>query len=387
MDFMPERKKKILILAFNKINHDARILRQIHFLKDTYQCEVICYQAPEIPGVTFRQVGQTKLTLFRKAIIALCLKLGFFIRAYWLLYDYKSLVKEYAQRRFDLILANDIETMPLACALAQEAKILFDAHEYYPRHFENKLSWRFFFMPFNQFLCKKYIPMADGMMAVAEGIAREYEKHFQVKPEVITNAPAYHEITPTRPDPNRIRIIHHGIANFSRKIESMIELMDYLDERYSLDLMLMTPTQASKKTREYIGKLKELTSNNPKVNIIEPVRSDEIVDKIQDYDIGLFLLEPITFNYAHALPNKFFEFVQARLAVAIGPSIEMEIIAQQYGCGIVSEDFSAKTLADKIAGFSAEDLYQLKLKADVAARELHSENNRKKILQIMSDLI
>ena len=308
------------------------------------------------------------------------------MRAYWLLYDYKHLIKVYKQRKFDLVLANDIETMPLAYDLAGGAKILFDAHEYYPRHFENKRSWRFFFMPFNQFLCKKYIPLADGMIAVAEGIAKEYEKHFQVKPQVITNAPAYQKIIPTRPDPNHIRIIHHGIANFSRKIENMIEMMDYLDERYSLDLMLMTPTQASKKTREYIGKLKELNHNNSKVNIIDPVRSDEIVDKIKSYDIGLFLLEPINFNYTHALPNKFFEFVQARLAVAIGPSVEMKILAEQYEFGIVSEDYQPKSLAKKIADLSVENLYQLKQRSDQAAHELNAARNKQSMLKIVRDL-
>ena len=163
-------------------------------------------------------------------------------------------------------------------------------------------------------------------------------------------------------------------------------MMDYLDERYTLDLMLMTPTQASKKTREYIGKLKILTSNNPKVNIIDPVKSDEIVDRIKGYDIGLFLLEPITFNYAHALPNKFFEFIQARLAVAIGPSIEMKMISEQYGFGIISKDYQAKSLAEKIAGLSAEDLYQLKQKSDLAAHELNALKNQKRMLEIVTDL-
>ena len=55
----------------------------------------------------------------------------------------------------------------------------------------------------------------------------------------------------------------------------------------------------------------------------------EIVDTIAEYDIGLFILSPINFNYYHALPNKLFEFIQARLAIAVSPSPEMARIVHR----------------------------------------------------------
>ena len=50
-------------------------------------------------------------------------------------------------RRFDVILANDAEVLPLAARLAREqgARLVFDAHEYAPRELEDNLKWRIFF--------------------------------------------------------------------------------------------------------------------------------------------------------------------------------------------------------------------------------------------------
>jgi len=96
-----------------------------------------------------------------------------------------------------LIIANDVETLPLAFSVKEKAKVFFDAHEYAPRHFEDKLMWRIFFQGFNTWLCKKYIPQVAGMTTVGKGLAREYEKHFNVNPTVVTNANYYFDLLPS----------------------------------------------------------------------------------------------------------------------------------------------------------------------------------------------
>jgi hypothetical protein len=56
----------------------------------------------------------------------------------------------------------------------------------------------------------------------------------------------------------------------------------------------------------------------------------------------------MTFNLKYILPNKFFEFIQARLAVAIGPSVEMKRLVKEWDCGIVAANFEAKSMAAEI---------------------------------------
>ena len=49
-------------------------------------------------------------------------------------------------------------------------------------------------------------------------------------------------------------------------------------------------------------------------NSVAPKASEvaTIVRTINQFDLGVYLLPPVNFNSAHALPNKFFEFIQAR---------------------------------------------------------------------------
>ena len=62
-------------------------------------------------------------------------------------------------------------------------------------------------------------------------------QEYGTAPQVVTNAPAYEDLAPQAVDPGRIRIIHHGAASPSRRIELMIDMMDHLDHRFHLDLM------------------------------------------------------------------------------------------------------------------------------------------------------
>ncbi|TSE31334.1 hypothetical protein Ttaiw_01508 [Tepidimonas taiwanensis] len=125
------------------------------------------------------------------------------------------------------------------------------------------------------------------------------------------NAAEYRDLQPSEVQEGRIRLIHHGAINRSRQIERMIDLMDFLDERFSLDLMLVN------NDAKYFGELRERAGRNPRIRFVEPVPFQEILSVLNRYDIGVYLLPFSNFNNRHALPNKFFEFVQGRLGIAI----------------------------------------------------------------------
>lgn len=93
----------------------------------------------------------------------------------------------------------------------------------------------------------------------------------------------------------------------------------------------------------YYEKLLNLSKDNPRIKFRDPVPMTGVFQTINDYDIGLFLLLPVGFNNQMSLLNKFFEFIQARLSLAIWPSLEMGKIPREYNCGVVSEDFSVKS--------------------------------------------
>jgi len=379
--------KKVLIIVLSNLRHDARVRRQLNALKGGYKTTIICFDGEPSNEYELITIQPTRLTLLRKSIASVFLLLKLHSIAYKILHNYAFLVQRLADRRFDVVIANDVETLPLAFQFAGNPKVIFDAHEYAPRHFEDKMMWRLFFQDFNTWLCKKYIPQTAAMMTVGKGLAREYEKHFHVTPVVITNANNYMDLSPSETFDHTIRLVHHGIATPSRKLELMIEMMALLDERFTLDLILMIPGFASKKTRQYIDDLRNMAESDHRIRIIPPVSSNEVVSTVHKYDIGVFLVPPINFNYQNTLPNKLFDFIQARLGVAIGPTPEMAEIVTRYNTGVVSKDFTAQSLAIELRKLTKTDIESYKRNSGNAARELNAEANAKKLNEIVTSVL
>lgn len=300
---------------------------------------------------------------------------------YWDDLDFETLVKPIKDENFDIIYANDIESLPLAIRLKKNAKIVFDAHEYSPRQNENILSFRIFLMGYIDYLCRTFIPQADAMITVSWGIADEYSSKYGVKPEVMTNAPDPVNLKPVDVNEHTIKLIYHGEVSASRHTESMIQMIDFVDERFSLDLMIKSSDI------NYMEKLTAMVRQRKNIRIIPPVDMKNIIAFTNSYDIGIYILKPNSFNQTYALPNKFFEYIQARLAIAIGPSPEMARIVKEFDLGLVSKDFSPESLAHELNSLTKSDIEYFKNQSHRAASQLSSEQNLKILDNIIGRLI
>lgn len=378
--------KNILVISFSDLKYDARVTRQIKWLSINHKVTVICFgERFDIEDIQYKVIQQIPLTPVKKSLLAISLGLRLYNMAYSIQHGYLSALKKIDLPSFDLIVSNDIETLPLTLKLKKSAKVLFDAHEYAPRHFEDKLWWKLLFGPWYRYLCKKYISKTDIMTTVCFGLANEYLKEFGVKPEIITNATRFYNLEATNVSES-IRIVHHGIINKSRKIENMISLMGLLGDGYHLDLILMLPEYASESTAIYFDNLKAEINKTSNIRILPPLPNEDIVPTINNYDIGLFLLEPINFNYTHALPNKLFDFIQGRLAIAIGPSPEMGRIVKEHELGVISSDFSPESLAESIKNLSKRDIEVMKANSSKHALTLSEEHNKEVFLSLLKKL-
>lgn len=376
---------KVLIISFSDLKRDPRVYRQLSFLKDKkYNITTVGFADSEIDDVAFIQVQSDRRKSIKNRIHdAISLKIRQFEQYYWSSPKVNTALRLLSGNTFDLIIANDINSLPLAVKLAQAAncKILLDAHEYEPKHFDEKWSFRFFFEDYWDYICRTYIPHVNAMITVCDGIADEYHKNYRIECSVITNAPLFEPLQPSAISNKNIRMIHHGGVNLERKLENMIYLMDLLDERFTLDFMLVSQQDS------YMQRLKSLGSKNLQVNFIEPVPMPGIARFINQYDIGLYMLPPYSFNCRMALPNKVFEFIQGRLAVAIWPSPEMAKLVQQYSCGVISDEFSIQSMADSLNELTTNDLKEFKTNADIAANDLCAESNFRIFDSILDDLL
>ena len=181
---------------------------------------------------------------------------------------------------------------------------------------------------------------------------------------------------------DKIKLIHHGYASPDRVIEGMIETMDYVDSRFHLDLMLVANYQ-----QDYLQQLEQMVKTRNNVRILSPVSFEEIIPFTSQYDIGFYILKPANFNHLYALPNKFFEFIQARLMVAIGPSPEMARLTKQYNLGIIAKDFSAKEMAKSLNALTKEQILQYKENPNLTAKMLNAEKEGEKLLKILEEVL
>lgn len=300
---------------------------------------------------------------------------------YWSITHVADLRHKLKGLHFDIALANDIESLPLVLEVAQGRPVILDAHEYSPLEFEDQWRWRFFFASYIDELCRQFMPRVAAITTVCEGISNSYREEYGVKSSVLTNAAPFHALPVCATEYTRIRMIHHGAAIASRRIDLMIDLMSYLDERFSLDLVLV-PGQLA-----YIEWVKRYARGKPNIRFLDAVPMGQLVTLSSGYDIGLFLLPPTNFNYRMALPNKFFEYIQARLAIAIGPSPEMARIVREFGCGVVAEDFSPRSLARLLKNLTAEDIDRMKTGSDRAAHVHTAEKNAEKLREIAASVL
>lgn len=363
---MPDRPS-LLILSISRIVSDPRVLKQVALFRDRYDVTT-CGQGPAPDGV----VRHLELPADARGWVddRVALLTRRFRRAYRNIGGVAAATAVLPVGTFDAILANDLNTVPLALSLEPRRGVHADLHEFAPREKEDDLKWRLFVAPFLRWLCRRYLPLVASATTVAPGIALEYEKDYGVSFGVVTNAAPYSERSP-RAVGDPIRMIHSAAGQRQRRLESFVELMKDAPPGVELDLIVM-PNEP-----DYVDELKRAGADVPGLRFRDPVPYSELIETLSEYDLALNFLPPLSFNHAHALPNKFFEAVQARLGLVIGPSVEMVAILEEYGLGAVTDDFGVASLRKAIASLTPEKVAEWKAAAHLAARPLSAEEQNR----------
>lgn len=374
-------KQKILIVSFSPIARDPRVMRQIRLLEHDYDITVAGFGPAPAAHVRFVDVTPAATPLVERILRGAKLLLGCFESYYWKRGQVIRLIESCHKKSFDLVIANDLSALPVSLKVASGAPVFMDAHEYSPREDEDRLSWRLLFGRLNHALCQRYLRQAAAMMTVSEGIAAEYRRCYGVSPGVVYNAPEDQKLQPSANVPDRIRLVHHGVAVRSRRLEVMIDAVKSLDQRFTLDFMLADSDLI------YMNELRQRAQGDERIRFLPPVPMPDICKTLNAYDVGVYVLPPLNFNQEYALPNKFFEFVQARLAVAVGPSPEMARIATDRKLGVVATGFDAPALARALATLDPAQVQQFKAASDMAARELNYSSGAQFILNEIQHLL
>ncbi|WP_153786938.1 glycosyltransferase [Pseudomonas sp. EMN2] len=361
--------KTVLLLSFSNLIRDPRVHRHGVCLAETFRVVTAGYGgAPSYASEHIEIPSPRQSGLFKKLLKAVFLFLRIYAPVYWLDDDKRRARALLKDRQYDVIVANDASSLPVAFSVSgKQTPVLADMHEFAPGEQLEGWKWNFFWKGYPEYLCRRYLIKAKKVVTVCESIAELYQAEFLgERPGVLMNCPSYIDARP-RPLHAQIKLVHHGLGCPSRKLELMAEAALLLDERFAFEFMLVESNKA------YCDSLKAKYSG-AKITFREPVPMTEIAKVLnEDYDMGVFLLEPEAVNYKYALPNKLFEFIQARLAVAISPSVEMAALVSATGVGVIAEDFTSISLARAINALDNDQIMAMKEASSVAAQRYSSE--------------
>jgi hypothetical protein len=411
----------ICILAFSPIRQDGRVLRQIRYLSKEYPLTVIGYgsrpEEIESPQVVWHSLDQDRViageggkppgqrtgllpvlqkrlegcwTQIRRAGVRTLLFLG---RLHPWFYEFWFWHHRYHEAALRLALksggnafhANDWEALPVAAEAVRTngGRIVFDAHEYGPLELEGRVSWRLFFKPAVLYFVGKYCHMIDRTVTVSTMIAERFRSEFGLDAQVILNTPEREQAWSVTREDRMVHLIHHGGANRSRKLETLIDVVARCDHRFQLHFMLL------ENDSQYLRFLKNMADRQAPGRVIfhPPVRPSDVVRFISRFDIGVYLLPPDSFNNRAALPNKFFDFIAAGLAVCIGPSPAMAEMVQRLSNGCVAPSFACRDLAAVLMHLVPGELERMKQASREASQGLNAHTEMAKLVALYRSLL
>lgn len=359
---------RILCVSFSPLQRDSRVRRQLAVLSEFGDVTTVGFgPAPDeahahidieegVPSLPQTPSGVARLALRRHKSVELTAPA-----------ERAALKKLSSPGKFDLVVANDARALPLAFAVRGDAPVWADMHEWAPQENAASLPWRVLVAPYMNALCRRYLKHTAAVTTVSGAIAQLYTEHYGVTPEVLRNAIPFQDLKPRPVDPMNIRLVHSGVAAPERNIEGLVEAVQQLSERFTLDLYLVGDPAG------YLGRLRELVAKAERVTLHDSLTPAQVPGTLNTYDLGVYILPTKSLNHKLMLPNKFFEFVQARLGLVFAPSEETGRLIREYRLGAVTAGASASELVTTLSALTVEQIEGFKAAAHTAARELSND--------------
>jgi hypothetical protein len=375
--------KEILVVSPSDFGNDPRVRRHVEVAKEFGNVTTCGYGPSQTLACEHLEINLDSRFLPRNVVTLTLMQLGFHrtsARRTQFYRDAKSAVKN-SKKLFDCVIANDVHAVQVAYDLFPDKRIWVDMHEYAPREGDHDWRWRILFKRHVKKICKQ-LGDVGAVSSVGRRICEQYEQDLGRKVSLLRNTSPYFDkkgiLRSAQNEMNKVHLVHVGVAIRARHLENMIIAAQRCPDVF-LHLYIL-PTD-----RYYFEEIEELCQKTINVRIENPVAVERIIEEISQFDAGVIAIPPTSFNYENGLPNKLFQYIQARLPVISGPLAEIAEIVISEGIGIVATDFSESSIAVAYQKFietgkksfeAALDSAAIKLSIDaenVVRRELISE--------------
>lgn len=289
-------------------------------------------------------------------------------------------------KKSDILVSNDLDTLPANYFVSRlrSKEIVYDSHEYYtetPELVNRKLVQAIW-----KRIEKSLFPRIKYIYTVNESIADLFINKYKVNVDVIRNVPYRQDYKKEKsrselglPVNKKIILLQGAGINIQRGTEEMIEAMKLIEDAVFVIIGGGDVLESLKKQVVEM-KLEE------KIMFIPKMPFKELYQYSVHADIAVTLDKDTNINYRFSLPNKLFDYIQARVPVLASNLPEIRKVVEQYKIGKIVDSHDQAELARAVNKMLSDQEQYEKWKENLrfASEELCWEREEEKLIHIYS---
>jgi glycosyltransferase involved in cell wall biosynthesis len=376
-----DQPRTALILVFNSVTHDSRVLREAATLRDLgFEISIVGVvsadeQETEARVSGFRVIRLTPVETLRRLwrsrkesrtdagsggagttaptssrnerrfamLKRLVLMSAFYARGAVLV----------CRSSPALVHANDYNTMwvGIAAKLLRRSRLVYDSHELWPD--QGRPEWRTW-----QLACEwLFLRLADATVAANPGISETIARRYRVPaPVVVRNLTDKVARQPVRAEGLRAGdpplAVYVGGLDPERGIEQMILALALVPD---LRLRLMGYGTRSDWYQTQLDDCAAAAGVADRIEYRAPVEPTAVPETIAGADMGIVLTQPTCLNNVQSLPNKLFEYIAAGLPVVASDLPVIGPLVREGGIGIPVQPENVAAIAAAMRYLSDPD--------------------------------